>query len=73
MRKLAGVPSTFVRTSDCNLWCWFCDSYHTPWEPTHAWLSVEEIADRVGDHDADHVVVTGGEPTSHDEVEHPIE
>ena len=67
--KLAGVPSTFVRTSGCNLRCWFCDSYHTSWEPTHAWLSVEAITERVADHDADHVVVTGGEPMVHDEIE----
>jgi 7-carboxy-7-deazaguanine synthase len=67
--KLAGVPSTFVRTSGCNLRCWFCDSYHTSWEPTHAWLGVEEILSRVDAHDADHVVVTGGEPMIHDEVE----
>jgi Organic radical activating enzymes len=67
--KLAGVPSTFVRTSGCNLRCWFCDSYHTSWEPTHAWLSVEAVVERVADHDAGHVVVTGGEPMVHDDVE----
>ncbi len=67
--KLAGVPSTFVRTSGCNLRCWFCDSYHTSWEPTHAWLSVAEVVERVAEHDADHVVVTGGEPMVHDEIE----
>lgn len=67
--KLAGVPSVFVRTSGCNLRCWFCDSYHTSWEPTHAWLGVDEIVERVADHEAaDHVVVTGGEPMIHDEV-----
>ncbi len=66
--KLAGVPSTFVRTSGCNLRCWFCDSYHTSWEPQHAWLSVDEVVERVRDHGADHVVVTGGEPMIHDEV-----
>jgi len=67
--KLAGVPSVFVRTSGCNLRCWFCDSYHTSWEPTHAWLELDAIVDQVKDHDeADHVVVTGGEPLIHDET-----
>ena len=72
--KLAGVPSVFVRTSGCNLRCWFCDSYHTSWEPTHAWLSVDEILEAVRAHEeADHVVVTGGEPMIHDEIEPLIE
>jgi 7-carboxy-7-deazaguanine synthase len=66
--KLAGVPSVFVRTSGCNLRCWFCDSYHTSWEPTHAWLSLDDIVAEVAAHDADHVVVTGGEPLVHDET-----
>jgi len=67
--KLAGVPSVFIRTSGCNLRCWFCDSYHTSWEPTHAWLDLNTIVDEVKDHDeADHVVVTGGEPLIHDET-----
>ncbi|QLH79577.1 7-carboxy-7-deazaguanine synthase QueE [Halosimplex rubrum] len=67
--KLAGVPSVFVRTSGCNLRCWFCDSYHTSWEPTHARMGIDEVVDAVGEHDeADHVVVTGGEPMIHDEV-----
>jgi len=67
---LAGVPSVFIRTSGCNLRCWFCDSYHTSWEPTHAWLDVDEILDDVAAHDqCEHVVVTGGEPMIHDEIE----
>ena len=66
--KLAGVPSVFVRTSGCNLRCWFCDSYHTSWEPTHATMSVAEIVAEVESYDADHVVVTGGEPLIHDGV-----
>ncbi|SEV99998.1 7-carboxy-7-deazaguanine synthase QueE [Natrinema salifodinae] len=64
---LAGVPSVFVRTSGCNLRCWFCDSYHTSWEPTHAWLPLEEILAEIESHDADHVVLTGGEPLIHEE------
>jgi len=64
---LAGVPSVFVRTSGCNLRCWFCDSYHTSWEPTHAWMSLEEILAEIDSYDADHVVLTGGEPLLHDD------
>jgi 7-carboxy-7-deazaguanine synthase len=63
---LAGVPSTFVRTSGCNLRCWFCDSYHTSWEPTGAWRSVDAVLDAVASRDPDHVVLTGGEPLIHD-------
>lgn len=66
---LAGVPSVFVRTSGCNLRCWFCDSYHTSWEPTHAWLAIDTIVDEVKEYSqAEHVVVTGGEPLIHEET-----
>ncbi|ODR80730.1 radical SAM protein [Haladaptatus sp. W1] len=64
---LAGVPSVFVRTSGCNLRCWFCDSYHTSWEPTHARMTVDEIVAEVESYDANHVVLTGGEPLVHEE------
>lgn len=66
--KLAGVPSVFIRTSGCNLRCWFCDSYHTSWEPTHAQMTVDEIVDEVKSHEtAEHIVLTGGEPLIHSE------
>ncbi|MEZ3143536.1 7-carboxy-7-deazaguanine synthase QueE [Halobaculum sp. MBLA0143] len=67
--RLAGVPSVFVRTSGCNLRCWFCDSYHTSWEPEGGTRTVSEVVSAVASHDADHVVVTGGEPMLHDAVE----
>lgn len=66
--KLSGIPSVFVRTSGCNLRCWFCDSYHTSWEPTGAWLSIDDIVEEVLSYEqADHVVFTGGEPMIHEE------
>jgi 7-carboxy-7-deazaguanine synthase len=65
--RLAGVPSVFVRTSGCNLRCWFCDSYHTSWEPTGDWYSVDDVLAAVAEYDADHVVLTGGEPLVHEQ------
>ncbi len=66
--KLAGTPSVFVRTSGCNLRCWFCDSYHTSWEPTGAWMAIDEIVDEIMAYEqAEHVVLTGGEPMLHEE------
>ncbi|MFP8954730.1 7-carboxy-7-deazaguanine synthase QueE [Natrialbaceae archaeon A-arb3/5] len=67
--QLAGVPSVFVRTSGCNLRCWFCDSYHTSWEPTHAWMEIDEIVAEIESFGADHVVLTGGEPLIHEASE----
>jgi 7-carboxy-7-deazaguanine synthase len=66
--RLVGMPSVFVRTSGCNLRCWFCDSYHTSWEPTHAWMDLDSIVEDVLQYEqAEHVVLTGGEPLIHDE------
>lgn len=67
---LAGTPSVFVRTSGCNLRCWFCDSYHTSWEPKHAWIDIPELLEEINAYDqCSHVVVTGGEPMIHEQIE----
>lgn len=65
--RLAGTPSVFVRTSGCNLRCWFCDSYHTSWEPVHAQCSLDTIVPEIQSYPTDHVVLTGGEPLIHTE------
>lgn len=59
---LTGTESVFVRTSGCNLRCWFCDTPYTSWAPQGEDLSVEEILERVDAHACGHVVLTGGEP-----------
>jgi 7-carboxy-7-deazaguanine synthase len=60
--RWAGTPSVFVRTSGCNLRCWFCDTPYTSWEPEGEERSVESLLDQVRAYDCEHVVITGGEP-----------
>jgi len=59
---LTGVPSVFVRTSGCNLRCWFCDTPYTSWRPEGGDVSTDEIVAQVEEWDCPNVVVTGGEP-----------
>jgi 7-carboxy-7-deazaguanine synthase len=59
---LTGAPSAFVRTSGCNLRCWYCDSPFASWTPEGEDLSVDEIVGRVEALACSHVVLTGGEP-----------
>src|ERR1700759_4910019 len=60
--KLMGVPSVFVRASGCNLRCVWCDTPYASWDPEGPEMSVEQIIARVREHDAHHIVLTGGEP-----------
>lgn len=60
--RLTGTESVFVRTSGCNLRCWFCDTPFASWQPEGDDLSVSEIAERVLSYEVSHVVLTGGEP-----------
>jgi 7-carboxy-7-deazaguanine synthase len=65
---LTGVESVFVRTSGCNLRCWFCDTPFTSWKPEGEDLSLAEILDRVDEFRCSHAVLTGGEPMLHSEL-----
>lgn len=62
----AGVPSTFVRVSGCNLRCQWCDTPYASWNPEGPTLDVDAIADQVKTSGVRHVVVTGGEPMMFD-------
>ncbi|MEN1680604.1 MAG: 7-carboxy-7-deazaguanine synthase QueE [Planctomycetota bacterium] len=59
---LTGARSVFVRTSGCNLRCWFCDTPFASWAPEGKDLAVDEIVAQVEEWDCRHVVLTGGEP-----------
>jgi 7-carboxy-7-deazaguanine synthase len=58
----AGTSSLFIRTSGCNLRCWFCDTPYTSWKPEGTAFSLDQLARRVADSSAPDVVLTGGEP-----------
>jgi len=59
---LTGTPSVFVRTSGCNLRCWFCDTPFASWQPEGQDYAVDEIIAQIEEWDCRHVVLTGGEP-----------
>src|SRR5437763_4091832 len=60
--RLTGVPSAFVRTSGCNLRCWFCDTPYTSWTSEGEDVAVAEVLARLEVFPTRHAVVTGGEP-----------
>lgn len=66
--EYTGTPSVFVRTTGCNLRCWFCDTPFTSWDPTGTHLSVDAILAEVDPLEGKHIVITGGEPLLQSEV-----
>ncbi len=59
---LTGTKSVFVRTSGCNLRCWYCDTPYASWHPEGEDRPVDELAAQIEAFGCRHVVVTGGEP-----------
>ena len=59
---LCGTPSTFIRTSGCNLRCWFCDTRYASWEPEGDYWSADQLLHQCQQLEQSHVVITGGEP-----------
>jgi 7-carboxy-7-deazaguanine synthase len=60
--EFAGTPSVFVRTTGCNLRCWFCDTPYTSFHPEGPQRNWCEVLQDVIALDCEHVVLTGGEP-----------
>ncbi|WP_146404318.1 7-carboxy-7-deazaguanine synthase QueE [Planctomycetes bacterium CA13] len=60
--SLTGTDSFFIRTSGCNLRCWFCDTPYASWRPEGAPQSIDSLQKAAIDAKVEHVVLTGGEP-----------
>lgn len=67
---LTGTPSVFVRTSGCNLRCWFCDTPFASWNPEGEYSTVREVVEKISSFEESHVVLTGGEPMIFASVPH---
>ncbi len=65
----SGTRSLFVRTSGCNLRCSFCDTPYTSWQPEGTDDDWEHLATLIAAGDVPHVVLTGGEPMLHADLE----
>lgn len=59
---LTGTQSFFIRTSGCNLRCWFCDTPYASWQPEGHLIKIESLVQQALQSGCDHVVLTGGEP-----------
>jgi len=57
---LVGKPTVFVRTTQCNLRCTWCDTKYAYWEGEVK--SIDTILEEVKKHETEYVCVTGGEP-----------
>ena len=66
--QFAGTPSVFVRTTGCNLRCWFCDTPYTSIRPEGSHRDWHQVLRDVLDLECKHVVLTGGEPLLHPEI-----
>ena len=66
--RFTGTPSVFIRTSGCNLRCWFCDTRYASWEPEGGSLDIDAIVAAATKWQTPHVVITGGEPMIFDEL-----
>ena len=51
-----------MRTSGCNLRCWFCDTPYASWDPQGKQQTVDDIVGQASESGLDHAVLTGGEP-----------
>lgn len=66
--KLIGVPSLFVRLAGCPLRCTWCDTKYAWPDDAGTDYSIEELKQKILDHETRHIVITGGEPMTNTQL-----
>lgn len=66
---LTGVPSVFVRIAGCPLRCRWCDTKFAWSESAGEFHTAGEVKKKIKAYPAQHVVITGGEPMMHAELD----
>lgn len=64
--KYIGLPTTFVRTSGCNLRCEWCDTKYA-WKGGKE-ITVERIKKKLEEIGCQRICITGGEPLLQDDI-----
>lgn len=57
-----GRLTTFIRTSNCNLRCSYCDTKYAQYEESGKEMSISKIVGKVLEYGLDKITITGGEP-----------
>lgn len=67
--RLIGTPSVFLRLAGCPLRCRWCDTAYA-WDNIDAnFMTAQDIISSIRSFNAKHVVVTGGEPLSIENID----
>ncbi len=64
--RYAGFPCVFIRLSQCNLECSYCDTKYA--NEVNFEYSCEDIINKINSYDCNLVEITGGEPLLQNEV-----
>lgn len=67
--SLAGVPHILVRFAGCTLRCKWCDTPYSSHKPSRDFLDMDVVYDKLREsrNIINHVMITGGAPTIHEE------
>jgi 7-carboxy-7-deazaguanine synthase len=64
--SLAGLPSVFIRLAGCPLRCKWCDTKYAWSQSAGTEYTTQKLLAEIKNYPANHIVITGGEPMTHE-------